>query len=164
MIKKVYISLLLTLSFTGCVEYKDDPLCKDYRFVSLNELRTSIKAKEAVPIEKIGKMYVYQNLLLISDGSKGIHIVDNQDKFNPQNIAYLNVIENVDMAVKDGYLYVDSLVDLVVIDLNNLTDIKESSRVENIFSYTAPLLDDYKSVESECHYSDEPGFIIKVQK
>jgi hypothetical protein len=39
------------------------------------------------------------------------------------------------MAVKDGYLMVDSFMDLVVIDINNMNNIKEVNRSIDIFPY-----------------------------
>lgn len=45
---------------------------------------------------------------------------------------------NIDLAVKDDILYADSYIDLVILDISDLSDIKETGRIEDVFSYTLP--------------------------
>jgi hypothetical protein len=120
-----------TLLTTGSY-YCDASIDYEPLYISYEEFRESVKLEEPKQIEDSGKIYVYKDLLFVNEPKIGVHIFENSDKRNPKNIGFLKVIGNRDMAVKDGYLYLDSLVDLVVVDIE---DFKEVNRLEDIFSY-----------------------------
>ena len=65
---------------------------KDVRGKSLAQ----IPAKE---IENPGKIYIYNNYLLINEPSKGIHIYDNKNPSNPINLSFIPIEGNVDLAI-----------------------------------------------------------------
>ncbi len=133
--KKNLMALILVLFvLQGCdVDYRDNPNCE---YLSFEELREkSIEVLPAKEIEKAGKIYVYKNLLLVQEANQGIHIIDNRDKNNPIPKVFLKILGNIDIAVKEGYLYADSYIDLLVIDINDLEKIKEVNRSKNAFSY-----------------------------
>ncbi len=127
------IGVALLINFQSCVEYRDDPNCK---YMSLEDFRA--KGVEILPpqeIDKSGKIYIYKNTLLVQEVDKGIHLIDNKDKNNPTPKAFIKIMGNMDMAVKEGYLYIDSYMDLVVVDINNLENIKIINRVKETFTY-----------------------------
>jgi len=89
----------------------------------------------------MGKIYLYQQYLFINAPYQGIYIYDNSDATQPIPLIFIEISGNVDMAIKEGYLYVDSygalvtikLVDdfgNVLIDANNIAEV---SRVEKVF-------------------------------
>lgn len=161
--RKIVISSLLLLIFNGCVEYEDRKECKEANYMTFEELRKGIKVEEPREIEKAGKIYLYGDMLLVSDSQKGIHIIDNSDKNNPKNRLFLNIPGNVDIAIKDGYLYADSYRDLVVIDLNDEDNIKEVNRTIDIFNYTH----EESFFENFCDFNLSNGVILggkNVQK
>ena len=132
--------LILTLTsiilFVGCgAEYKDDPYCKKYKVYTIEELRDSIDILPPKEIKNIGKIYIYKNLILVNEPNLGIHIIDNNNRKNPINKAFLLIMGNIDMAVKDGYLYADSFMDMVVFDIRDLDNIAVVNRVKDIFEY-----------------------------
>jgi len=139
MLKKIVGSSLLMLIVAGCgIEYRDDPRCEKYNYMSFEEFRNSVRVEKPREIEEAGKIYLYGDTLLVNEKGKGIHIIDNSDKHNPINKAYIKVIGNRDIAVKDGYMMVDSLMDLVVMDINDMDNIREVNRTENIFPIASP--------------------------
>ena len=154
--KELLIGSLISLLFVGCVEYEDSPYCKKIKYLTFDELRQAVEVKEAREIEKSGKIYRYENLILVSDAKKGIHIIDNSDKYHPKNRAFINVPGNIDITVKDGYMYVDSFMDLVVIDINDLDNIREVNRTKDIFPYQPWNYD----AEYQCGYDLSKGVII----
>ena len=81
---------------------------------------------------------------MVNDVNKGIHIIDNSNPDNPQKIACINIKANKDMEIKGDYLYADSLMDLVVFDISDIHNIKEVSRLKDVFqSYiTLPFIED----------------------
>ncbi|MEA1983954.1 MAG: hypothetical protein U9N39_10455 [Campylobacterota bacterium] len=166
MMKITHVLITFALFLTGCIEYKDDPICSEYNYVTLKEVRASVKVKAPREIQNAGKIYLYENLVLVNEPNKGVHLIDNQDKHNPISVAFIEIPGNIDIAVKNGYLYVDSFVDLLVIDINDLSNIHEISREEDIFTYDRyqALSEDSFNIEYECDYGDEKGFVIGVEK
>lgn len=161
--KQMALMACLTLfSLQGCVEYRDDPNC---HYVSFEEFRE--KGVEVLPAREItnaGKIYIYKNLLLVQEVDKGVHIIDNSDKKNPQPKVFLKLMGNLDMAVKEGYLYLDSYMDLIVLDINDIDNIKEVSRTNDIFTY-----DPYQSASGgyfwRCgDYNSSKGILIREKQ
>ena len=96
--------------------------------MSLDELRSSVKVTEPIVLEETGKLYLYKNFILINDPGKGIHIFDNSDKTSPVPVEYINLPGNYNFSIRNDKLYADSYMDLVVLDISNINDIKEELR------------------------------------
>lgn len=127
------------LAIMGSTPACEDGMCTyDYPdpvYMTYEELRQPLKATGPTNLESVGKIYVYDRYLFVNAPNKGIHIFDNADPTKPVNKAYIPVPGNLDIAIKDGYLYADSYVDLVVFDLSDPENIKESNRIVNSFPY-----------------------------
>ena len=102
--------------------------------VTLNELRTGIKTLTAQDLENPGKIYVKDNYLFINEVKKGIHIIDNTNPSLPKAISFIQILGNVDIAVKGNILYADSYTDFVALDISNPNAVKEVSRTKEVFS------------------------------
>jgi len=94
----------------------------------------NISVSDAVPLENPGKIYVYNQYLLINELNQGIHIFDNSDKANPVNLAYISIPGNVDIAVKDNVLYADNFIDLLSFDISDPVNPKYLTSVEDVFT------------------------------
>lgn len=131
-------------------------------FMSLDEFRTSVEIEPPSPIIESGKIYAYNDLILINDREKGIHIIDNSQPENPVKIACIKVKANNDMEIKGDYLYVDSLMDLVVFDISDLNDIREVARLTDVFPkyITLPFSEDL-IVDYGDHGYDPNDIIVK---
>ncbi len=148
MMKKQFAILtILGIMLSGCVTYEDDPYCKKYKVISFEELRQSVIIEEPREIKKAGKIYTYQTLLLINEPNIGIHIIDNRDKTNPIPKAFIRLYGNVDIAVKDGFLYADSFMDLVVLNIKDIENITVLKRINDTFAY-----DEYQIMNKEDKY------------
>jgi len=87
------------------------------------ELEASVQlVGSALPIRNPGRIYIYQNWLLLVEQYKGIHLIDNTDPAHPVRKDFLRVPGCQSMAVRNGVLYVDNAVDLVgfQFDLNTM--------------------------------------------
>jgi hypothetical protein len=116
-------------------------------YMSYEELRTSaIRTAQDVPLAKTGKIYLYQNYLLVNTPNEGIHIYDNSDKQNPVHLTFINIPGNLDIAIKQDNLYVDSYIDLVVLDISDINDIREIHRVTDVFPY-----DPYQNIPADIY-------------
>ncbi len=101
--------------------------------ISLAELRSSLKTFPAQELENPGKIYVKDNYLFINEVKKGIHVIDNTNPSSPKAISFIQILGNIDIAVKDNILYADSYTDFVALDISNPKDVKEVSRTESVF-------------------------------
>jgi hypothetical protein len=139
--KKIIIQTLrmaaLATAFVSCkdnctqtVSYRGTESVK----ITLNELRSSVKMLPAQALENPGKIYVKDNYLFINEVKKGIHIIDNANPSEPKVIAFIQILGNVDMAIKGNILYADSYTDFIALDISNPTAVKEISRTNEVFS------------------------------
>lgn len=78
-------------------------------------LENSVKLIDPQSINNFGKIYRFGDLLFINEVYEGIHIINNADPSNPVNIGFITIPGNIDIAMKDGYIYADNAVDLIVI-------------------------------------------------
>lgn len=158
------IAVIFIVALGGCREYRDDPACSQYEYMSFKKFRDSVVVEKPRDIENAGKIYIYGDMLLVNEKNKGVHIIDNSDKSNPIPKAFIKIYGNIDIAVKDGYLYADSFMDLVIIDINNIKDIKEVNRKEDIFPYDEyQLFDDYSSYQfDKCGLDLDKGIVVGV--
>ncbi|MCH7535229.1 MAG: hypothetical protein IH948_05720 [Bacteroidetes bacterium] len=107
-------------------------------YESYENFRKSIKVSSPRVITEAGKIYFKDNYLFISNPNKGIHVINNIDPSSPQSIVFIEVPGNVDMAIKDNLLYVDSYIDLVVIDISDPLNATEVGRLEDAFPEKLP--------------------------
>lgn len=166
MIKKIISTTSLLLLLTACnIEYREDPRCEELNYMTFEEFRE--KGVEVLPSQEIkeaGKIYVYKNTLLIAEKNHGVHVIDNHDKNNPQAKAFLKVPGNIDMAVKDGYLYLDSYMDLVVMDINDLSNIREVNRTNDTFTYYENQNFNGNYYYNDCNFDTSKGVIVGGKK
>ncbi len=132
-------------------------------YMSYEELRGPLKIETNRGLLMSGKIYLYQNLLLVSEPNKGIHIYDNTNPSAPVQKVFLNIPGNLDIAIRNGYLYADSFIDLLVIDINDLNNIVATQRIEWAFPYNP-----YQAIEEEkrdfFNYDKNAGVIIDVRE
>lgn len=127
---------IITL-FSGCLK---DSCEKTYHYtvytpvyISEAELRTSVAMLPAAEIVAPGKIYYMTPYIFVNELDKGIHIINNSDPSNPQNISFINIPGNIDISVKGNILYADSYIDLVALDISDPLNVFEVERVENVF-------------------------------
>ncbi|MEO9512619.1 MAG: hypothetical protein ABJN84_03905 [Flavobacteriaceae bacterium] len=135
--KKVLLILsFVTLVFVSC-EDKDDSDYADYLVarplvVSKAEFAASVDVIAPRPIDESGKVYTYKDYIFINDRSQGIHVIDNSNPQQPKKISFIKIPGNVDISVKDDFLFADSLMDLVVLDISDLNNIEQVNRLQNV--------------------------------
>jgi hypothetical protein len=95
----------------------------------------TITIEPARPLSKPGKIYLYNQYLLVNDFLEGIHIFDNSNPSSPVNLGFLPVLANVDMAVSNNILYVDNYTDLLAFDFTNPAQPVLVQRVNDVFTF-----------------------------
>ncbi len=103
-------------------------------FIPVDQIRIDIKAELPKSLKNTGKIYFYNNYVLINELREGIHVIDNADPSNPQNIAFIPIPGNRDIAVKNNILYADNYMDLLSINISNILGPVLEKRTENVFN------------------------------
>lgn len=127
------------LSIAGCLKDSCN-IAYTYKkytpvYMSLAELRGSVKKEAPRAIEQPGKIYLYGNYIFLNEVNKGIHVIDNSNPSAPNKFAFITIPGNVDIAVKGGVMYADNYTDLVALDISDPQNVKESRRIEFAFPY-----------------------------
>ncbi len=110
-------------------------------YMSYGELRSSLKVAEAEDIVQPGKIYFKDDFIFVNEYHKGIHVINNENPAHPVVVKFIEIPGNVDMAIKGTFLYADSYVDLVTIDISDMNNIVEVDRDTNVFPYILPVID-----------------------
>lgn len=155
-----YISLFfITLLFNACMdEYTEEFMANSPLYITFDELRSSVQKTDSRELNNVGKIYFKDGYLFINEEMEGVHIIDNRNPASPQNIGFLEIPGNVDIAIKNNTLYADSYVDIVAIDISDLSNPKEVNRLEDIFPYSIPPLEDQELRIAEV--DEEKGVVI----
>jgi len=131
------------ISGSYCVHCGDgyfEPSAKPV-YLSYGELRSAVAVAPARELDSIKRVYLYEDFIFLNRRNEGIHVIDNSDPANPDNVAFINIPGNTEIAIRDNYLYADSYVDLVTLNLNDPQNIFEENRQIDIFPW-----DEYQNV------------------
>ncbi len=136
---KKYTCLLIVsviLGFISC-NTEDDSKYADYLVarpltMTVAEFKSSVSVVPPAPIEESGKIYAYGDYIFVNDKYKGVHVIDNSNPAAPRKVSFIKIAGNVDISVKDNYLYADSISDLIVLDISDVNNIRIVNRLENV--------------------------------
>ncbi len=136
MSRKILLFLLLGAFHSGCTD--DCTQVRTYAVwmpytLGYESIVKGISSSGPVEMEQPGKIYVYQQYLLIGEVKKGIHVIDNSDPRSPRPVSFIKIPGVLDFAVKDQVLYADSYMDLVALDLSNPLAVTEAGRKAKVF-------------------------------
>lgn len=144
-IKYLMLVVLAAGAFTGCsdkITEKVIYMVNEPVFMSADEFRASVHVTDIPrPIETRGKMCFYNGYLYISEPEVGFHIIDNRNPSNPQSVGFVELLGNVDLTIRNNMLYADAYVDLVWFDLSNPAKPEYVNRLEEVFTYAIPCID-----------------------
>jgi hypothetical protein len=159
----IFSFILATFVLSSCMDkYTEVFTANSPVYLTYKELRSAVKKSASSDLVNPGKIYFKDNYIFIVEELKGIHIINNTTPSNPQNISFIEVPGCVDIAVKNSTLYADSYVDLVAIDVSDLNNIREVSRVKDIFPFTVPATgNDYRIAEVDKDKGVVTGWEIK---
>jgi hypothetical protein len=107
-------------------------------YMPYSDFRSAKAAKPAQKMVNPGKICLYGDYIFINEVSKGIHIVDNSNPAAPNPVAFIDLLGNIDIAIKNDILYADSYIDLVWFDLANPSQPVACGRAENVFANALP--------------------------
>jgi len=132
------IMAIITLSLQSCLKDECDAvqtyIQHDPVYMTLEEIRSEPIVSYDEPVEDPGKIFYFNELIILNDVRKGFHIIDNSNPSTPTNISFVAVPGNVDIAVKQGVLYADNFLDLLAFDISNPASPVLTHREEDVFS------------------------------
>jgi len=142
---KKYLLLLVfaPLALTSCKKYKNKEVYANVPvYMDYETFRGSFAFEKDVAIQGAGNIYVYNQLIFLSEEDKGIHVINNSNPASPVVEGFMNIPGNTQMAVKDHFLYANSFMDLLVIDIAMISEPKLVNRIADVFAYTTPATND----------------------
>jgi len=109
--------------------------------MSYEVLRNSVATEANRDLVNPGKIYFKDDYIFIIENLEGIHVYDNSNPSAPVHKTFVKVPGAVDISIAGYIIYVDSFVDLVVLDAEDINNIHEVSRVKDAFPYLIPETD-----------------------
>jgi hypothetical protein len=116
-----FLALLLALAITSCRDKTVQTYTANVPVLqSLDAFRnTTFAMASPRALEHPGKIYIYQNLLLVNELYQGIHFYDNSNPATPTALGFLPIMANIDMGVRNNILYADAYNDLLSFDITD---------------------------------------------
>ncbi len=123
---KSFIGVLVAAFLLSCNDSESPQTVTGLKpiYGTVQDLSSIITVSDPQPIEVVGKIYTKGNLLYINDVGKGVHVVENSDRSNPEKIKFITIPGNVDIAIRGNFMYADLGSGIVTLDISNLDDIK----------------------------------------
>ncbi|MDH5608697.1 MAG: hypothetical protein OEY56_04400 [Cyclobacteriaceae bacterium] len=112
------------------------------------ESALTLTVSPAKPISKPANIFTYQQYLMVNIPNEGFHVIDNTNPAQPHQLYFVNIPGNTNLAIKDGYLYVDNYADVVAFTLNDQKELQILGRLSNIMDNQ--LYPPYRDVYFEC--------------
>jgi hypothetical protein len=141
LLKAATIFLVLAASMTSCHDRTTEYIRYEANvpvYMPFEEFRSSFEKSEPTDISHPGKIYFKDGYLFVNEYGKGIHVIDNSNPAQPEKIAFYEILGNVDMAIRGNILFADSYVDLLSIDISDVNNPVEISRLKNVFPEIVP--------------------------
>ena len=128
------LSAIALLIMQGCMK---DSCRKTYKlfkpiYKSLTQVRAEMKSTAPQTLQNTGKLNMYGNYIFLNEVGKGIHVIDNSNPSLPKNIGFINIPNNIDLAVKGSYLYADSYSDIAVFDISDPVNVRPVKFMNNV--------------------------------
>lgn len=117
-------------------------------YLSYAELRSAVQVESPRDLRDIGRLYLYDNYIFLNRRNEGIHVLDNTDPRNPVNILFIAIPGNTELSIRQNFLYADSYVDLVTLNLSDPMNIQEENRQIEIFPW-----DEYQNVPDGVYFN-----------
>lgn len=142
------IPIITGLTFFSIIFYScEDTTIREYTgyapvYLSFKDLRASVVQEQNVDLKNPGKIYFKDNYIFIVEELKGIHVFDNTNHSSPVQKTFIKIPGVVDISISGSIMYADSYVDIVAIDVENIDNIHEVGRINDILPYTIPATAD----------------------
>lgn len=104
-------------------------------YLNYTAMRNGVKTGPAQPLKNPGKIYLNGNYIFVNEVNQGIHVIDNTNPASPQNVAFISIPGNVDLAASGNTLYADNYIDLLAFNISDINNITLAKRIESALPY-----------------------------
>ncbi|WP_164974085.1 LVIVD repeat-containing protein [Filimonas effusa] len=128
-------AIVIAIAAGACIRTNDYP-AKVYGYkpiYSTNSHSKEISYSASRPVTHAGKIYLKDHFIYQVDQGTGIHIMDASDPSHVVSKGFLVVDGCEDLAISGHHLYVNSITDLVTIDISDITHPVEVKRLDSTF-------------------------------
>jgi len=133
------LSLLLLTGLSSCTDECETTITYTVQepiLMKRSELAQAVKSEPAHALSTTGKIYTQDGYIFINEPYQGIHVIDNSDPKTPKNIAFISIPGNVDIAIRDHFLFADAGPDLLTLNISDPTQAVLINHHYNLFSPT----------------------------
>ena len=133
--KITILSLLLLITLVSCNRNDSPKEIEGYAPIYQSGSQTlDIESADPLPVAKAGKIYVKGNILFQVEPLLGIHLFDITDPEHPFNFSFIKLPGAQEISIKQNLLYSNNYNDLVIIDINELANVKLVKRLKDAFN------------------------------
>jgi len=125
-------AIFLVSCFHGDEVYFEDGEILGYKPIYATTEDYEIIFQEPKALKNPGKIYYYNKFIFINELFEGVHLYNNIDPENPQNIGFIKIKGNVDIAIRNNVLYADNIRDLISIDISDPKNIIVLDRINDV--------------------------------
>jgi hypothetical protein len=121
--------LLLPALFASCCKLDNEPEANGLKpvYISYDQLLQFAQLPPQ-PIDRAGKIAVYNTYLFLGEINKGIHVIDISDTLNPVKLSFLSIPGHKDVTAQNDRLYADNGPHLLILNIENINQITLVSR------------------------------------
>lgn len=121
------------------------------------ETAFEIKVEEAKQIVSPGKIFTYNQFLVVNIHNEGFHVIDNSNPRIPRHLFFIRVPGSNDVAIKDGMIFSDNYSDIVAFRITEEGDVEVVERISDVMNNQ--LFPPRRNVYFEC-VDPEKGIVI----
>lgn len=96
--------------------------------MSRADMEASVKLGEPRNIVSPGKMWLYNELILLVEQYRGIHIIDNSNPSSTKTIGFIQIDGCTEITMKGDILYANNAVDMIGIKSSDFASIEIITR------------------------------------
>lgn len=128
---------------------------------SAEELLPTVSFVVGRELRNPGKIYYYGQYILINERNEGVHIIDNSNIRAPKNLGFIAIDGNLDISLRENYLYADDYYNLLVIDISTIDNPQLVTYIPNLKDeiyfdeQRAAFLVDYEMLEEKVYVNCE---------
>lgn len=135
--------LILTLVLAACTK-ESGTIDLSYtkalaQYGNIQDVRNQPLVASTRTISNAGKIFIDEDVLLIGEENKGIHVFDNSNPANPQMVLFLDIPFTKEFYVKDKHIYAESHYDLIKVDITDINAPFIEDRLE--YAFADPIFD-----------------------
>ncbi len=120
--------LLMGFQFSNTHFTNYEPILMDR-----SDMEESVMLRDARAIESPGKIWIYNDIILLVEQYKGIHVIDNSNPETSKTIAFIQIDGCTEITMRGDVLYANNAVDMIGIKTNsNFSELTIVARSKNI--------------------------------